>query len=213
MNSDEIKIKHIKNDLEFLRQRSEEVDFSKDDVKSYIDLLDKATKKFNLYAISPVQIGLPKRIIFFRNTNENMDKNFDDEYSVGEVMINPIIKEQIGETLFLEGCGSCYPFCSYVKRPYKILVEYYNELGEKKEETIEGFKATVFSHEFDHLNGILHMDVSNDILILDEKETREKRKYNPYQVISKDGKYERTVNIQENFKFNEKVNKMLEEYI
>lgn len=93
MNSDEIKLKHIKNDLEFLRQRSEEVDFSKDDVKSYIDLLDKATKKFNLYAISPVQIGLPKRIIFFRNTNEDMDKNFDDEYSVGEVMINPIIKE------------------------------------------------------------------------------------------------------------------------
>ena len=40
MNSDEIKIKHIKNDLEFLRQRSEEVDFSKDDVKSYIDLLE-----------------------------------------------------------------------------------------------------------------------------------------------------------------------------
>jgi len=24
--------------------------------------------------------------------------------------------------------------------------------------TIEGFEATVFSHEYDHLNGILHMD-------------------------------------------------------
>lgn len=201
MNSDEIKIKHIKNDLEFLRQRSEEVDFSKDDVKSYIDLLDKATKKFNLYAISPVQIGLPKRIIFFRNTNEDMDKNFDDEYSVGEVMINPIIKEQIGETLFLEGCGSCHPFWAYVKRPYKILVEYYNELGEKKEETIEGFKATVFSHEFDHLDGILHMDVGSNILIMESNEAKEERKIHPYQVISESGKYKRVVNIQDKFEF------------
>lgn len=201
MNSDEIKIKHIKNDLKFLRQRSEEVDFSKDDIKSYIDLLDKATKKFNLYAISPVQIGLPKRIIFFRNTNEDMDENFDDNYSVGQVMINPVIKEQIGETLFLEGCGSCHPFWCYVKRPYKVIVEYFNEFGEKKEEVIEGFKATVFSHEYDHLDGILHMDVGSDILIMESNEAKEERKIHLYQVISESGKYERVVNIQNNFEF------------
>lgn len=213
MNSDEIKIKHIKNDLEFLRQVSTDVDFSKDDIKSYIDLLDKATKKFNLYAMSPVQIGLPKRIIFFRNITENMDKNFDDAYSASEIMINPVILKQEGETLFLEGCGSCHPYWSYVKRPYTILVEYFDEFGNEKQETIEGFKATVFSHEYDHLEGILHMDVGKNIMILESDEAKEERKKHPYQVISKTGKYERVVNIQDKFEYDEKANKILEENI
>lgn len=200
MNSDEIKIKTIKNDLPFLRQVSIDVDFSKDDIKSYINLLDRATKKFNLYAISPVQIGVPKRIIFFRNVTEDMSNNFDDNYSVNQVMINPVILKQEGETLFLEGCGSCMEYCSYVKRPYKILVKYYDELGNKKKEMIEGFKATVFSHEYDHLEGILHMDVGENILVLEsDEEKKEERKKHPYQVISKTGKYERVVDIKDNF--------------
>lgn len=199
MNNEKIKIKNIKNDLEFLRQRSSEVDFAKDDIKSYINLLDRATKKFNLYAMSPVQIGLPKRIIFFRNIMEDMNKNFDDNYSVNQVMINPVILKQEGETLFLEGCGSCHPYWSYVTRPYKILVEYYNEEGNKKQETIEGFKATVFSHEFDHLEGILHMDVGTNIMLMESDEAKEERNKHPYQVISKTGKYERVVTIKNNF--------------
>lgn len=200
MNSEEIKIKTIKNDLPFLRQVSTDVDFSKDDVKSYINLLDRATKKFNLYAISPVQIGVPKRIIFFRNVTEDMSNNFDDNYSVNQVMVNPVILKQEGETLFLEGCGSCMEYCSYVKRPYKILVKYYDENGNKKQEMIEGFKATVFSHEYDHLEGILHMDVGENILVLEsDEEKKEERKKHPYQVISKTGKYERIVNIKDNF--------------
>lgn len=213
MNSGEIKIKTIKNDLPFLRQISTDVDFKTDSIEEYIDLLDRATKKFNLYAMSPVQIGLPKRIIFFRNITENMDKNFDDDYSAREIMINPIIKEQIGETLFLEGCGSCRPFWAYVKRPYKILVEYFDQFGEKKEETIEGFKATVFSHEYDHLDGILHPDVGLENLVLEDDEAKEERKKHPYQVISKTGKYERVVNIHDKFEYDEKANKILEENI
>lgn len=201
MNNNEIKIKHIKNDLPFLRQVSTDVDFNTENVEEYITLLDKATKQFNLYAISPVQIGLPKRIIFFRNTIEDMSNNFDDNYSARQVMINPVILEQVGETVFLEGCGSCHPYWSYVTRPYKILVEYYDELGKKKRETIEGFKATVFSHEYDHLDGILHMDVGTNIMILESDEAKEERKKHPYQVISKTGKYERIVNIKDNFEF------------
>lgn len=209
MNDEEITIKHIKNDLSFLRQISTDVDFQTDNIKSYINLLDRASKQFNLYAISPVQIGVPKRIIFFRNVTEDMSNNFDDNYSVNQVMINPVILKQEGKTLFLEGCGSCLEYCSYVKRPYKILVKYYDENGNKKQEIIEGFKATVFSHEYDHLEGILHMDVGESILILSDEEKKEERKKHPYQVISKTGKYERVVNIQDKFEYDEKANKIL----
>ena len=45
-----------------------------------------------------------------------------------------------------------------VDRPYSVEVEYYDIKGEKKHEIFEGFKATVFCHEFDHLNGILFID-------------------------------------------------------
>ena len=45
-----------------------------------------------------------------------------------------------------------------MKRPRKINVSYYNELGEKKEILIEGFAAVTFQHETDHLNGQLFID-------------------------------------------------------
>mgnify|MGYP003299453175 CR=1 FL=1 len=44
--------------------------------------------------------------------------------------------------------------------------------GEKKHEIFEGFKATVFCHEFDHLNGILHIDLADDVRQMTWDETR-----------------------------------------
>ncbi len=50
----------------------------------------------------------------------------------------------------------------FVKRPRKIAVHYWNELGEEKNVVIEGFGARVFQHEVDHLNGQLFIDKVSD---------------------------------------------------
>ena len=76
-----------------------------------------------------------------------------------------------------------------VDRPYSVEVEYYDIKGEKKHEIFEGFKATVFCHEFDHLNGILHIDLADDVRQMTWDETKIYREQHPYQVLSKSDEY------------------------
>jgi peptide deformylase len=72
---------------------------------------------------------------------------------------------------FWEGCLSIPALRGYVERPKKILVKYLNEKAQPKEVELEGFLATVFQHEIDHLFGKLYIDrISNTELIVYEEE-------------------------------------------
>ena len=186
----------------YLRQISKEVDFND---KSYLDDIAKL-KEFcqndGMFALAPVQIGIPKRIIYIRNTTSDGDKNFTKGYDESKIYINPTIISRKGLTKFLEGCASCPATTSseftaheellvaVVERPYSIEIEYYDIDGNKKMETIEGFEVTVFSHEYDHLNGILHIDRTSDVWKMNLKERNEYRQKHPYKIISKECDYQ-----------------------
>ncbi len=127
-----------------------------------------------------------------------MDNNFDSEYDEGIVYINPKIISTKGLTRFLEGCESCMfikngkviHYAGIVDRPYLVEIEYDDIHGNKKTKIIEGFEATVFSHEYDHLNGVLHMDRAKEIFEMTSDEMKEYRSKNPYEVLSKDSDFE-----------------------
>lgn len=191
------KIKTIKEDEKFLRQVSTEVDFEKDDYLEYIENLKIYCQNNAVFAMAPVQIGIPKRLIYIRNTSADMSKNFTG-YDEGLVLINPKIIEAYGHTKFLEGCESCsissdgiekIYMAAEVDRPYIIKVEYYDVDKNKKIKQLEGFECTVFCHEFDHLNGILHIDKANKIYEMTLEEERQYRLKNPYEVLSKTDKF------------------------
>lgn len=177
--------KTIENDEEFLRQVSVDVDFEKDDYMNYIEQLREYCTNEAVYALTPVQIGIPKRMIYLRNTTADMSKNTDSGYNEDMVLINPVILRKEGHTKFLERCASCLDFVGVVERPYLVEVSYYDINQEKKTEVFEGFKATVFCHEFDHLNGILHIDLAENVFECSMDETREYRNLHPYEIISK----------------------------
>ncbi len=65
----EIKRKTIENDEEYLRQVSVPVDFQNDDYKGYIEVLEKYCKENIVFALAPVQIGIPKRLIYIKINN------------------------------------------------------------------------------------------------------------------------------------------------
>ena len=74
-------------------------------------------------------------------------------------IINPEILEYSEEfTETDEGCLSVPGVYKKVKRAYEIKVKYLNENGEEKEETMTGFLAKAFQHEFDHLSGTLFIE-------------------------------------------------------
>jgi len=53
-----------------------------------------------------------------------------------------------------------------VARPQHIRIRYLSDAGEAREMELQGFSATVFQHEFDHLDGKLFVDRITDHRLL-----------------------------------------------
>ena len=179
--------KTIDKDEEYLRQISKPVDFKTEEYKDAIKELDYFCKNDdNVMAMASVQLGIPLRLIYLKKTDLN---RLEEEYNEERVLINPKIIKEEGLTRYWEACASCLDYTGLIERPYKIDLEYFDSQGEKHREVFEGFESTVLSHEIDHLNGILHMDIALKIKKLTKEERVELRKKEPYQIIRKEGRY------------------------
>jgi len=82
--------------------------------------------------------------------------------------INPVIEVLAAEPVagFWEGCLSVPGLRGYVERPQAIAVHYTDVGGAAQRLELEGFHATVFQHEFDHLDGRLYVDRVKDPSLL-----------------------------------------------
>lgn len=185
----EIVRKTIENDEQYLRQISRGVSF---DDKSYLDdikLLEEFCNETECFALAAVQIGIPKRIVYLKNTK--LDVPLDDvNYNESKVLINPVIISRKWKTKFWEACLSCLDNMGLVIRPYEMVVKYYDVEGAEHEETFEGFETTVLSHELDHLDGILHMDIAEEVIVMPREQRKIFREAHPYEIISKTCDYE-----------------------
>ena len=83
------------------------------------------------------------------------------------VFVNPII-EVLGEETagYWEGCLSIPGLRGFVERPQHIRIKAVDLAGKPIEIELSGFFATVFQHEFDHLDGRLYIDHISDMIDL-----------------------------------------------
>lgn len=187
----------INDNEEFLRQISKEVDLNDEDLLNDIKVLEEYCKENRVMAMAAVQLGIPKRLVYLKNTNldiinkmqENAATEEDEKYNEARVLINPVVRSREGLTEYWEACASCLDNTGLVKRPYKILVDYIDLNGEKHEDIFEGFESTVLSHELDHLDGILHIDIAEKVLVLNVEERKKLRQKEGYKVLTKTGDY------------------------
>lgn len=144
-----------------LRKQSESVS-EKDDIVQFTETLFDTLKKANGIGLAGPQIGLKKRIfIIDTSAIANEDNSFE---KIEQVYINPEIVWQSEDKIFYtEGCLSIPEIFEEVERPLKIRVKYNDLLFNSIEEEIDGIKARIFQHEFDHLDGILFIDRINPL--------------------------------------------------
>lgn len=193
-----VKLITINDDEPFLRQISKEVDLNDRKLKKDIAVLDEYCKNHDVLAMASVQLGIPKRLIYLKNTNldlinraqKNELSNEEQNYNESRILINPVIIERFGLTRYWENCASCLDNMGLVERPYKIIVEYQDTKGSLHKETFEGFESTVLSHEMGHLDGILHMDIALEIKNMPKEERKIFRQTHGYEIISKTCKWQ-----------------------
>lgn len=76
-----------------------------------------------------------------------------------QVFINAELLETFGdEVSFKEGCLSLPNIYEEVIRPDKIRIKYLDENFKEHEDVFEGIRSRIIQHEYDHLQGHVHVD-------------------------------------------------------
>ena len=122
-----------------------------------------------MYASSGVglaapQIGLSIRMFIVDASPFSEDEKLDKDERIKlstfkKVFINPElipITEKLNT--FNEGCLSIPDVREDVVRENEILIKYYDENFNKHELELDGLRARVVQHEFDHIEGVLFTD-------------------------------------------------------
>lgn len=136
-----------------LKQRVEQFDFTNpptDPIQLAHDLAETMLAN-NGIGLSANQIGLPYRAFAIKS-----------EQII--VCFNPKIVDYSEETIYLEeGCLSYPNLFIKVKRPQKIKIRYTEPNGNVVTKIFSGLTARVVLHEYDHMEGIVHIQRANRI--------------------------------------------------
>lgn len=117
----------------------------------------------NGVGLAAPQVGLPHRF-FVIETN-----------SGSEIIVNPKLLEKSEEIeKGIEGCLSFPNLFLPIERSKKVVISYYNESGDLKEDRFENFSARCIQHEIDHLDGIVFTKKVSK-LVLDMAERKRKK--------------------------------------
>jgi peptide deformylase len=112
------------------------------------------------------QVGLSLQLIVIEDRPESVRDLTPEQRAERErsgtpfqVLINPVIAHDSQDTVeFFEGCLSVEGFAAIVPRARRVLVEYLDETGERRNLEASGWHARILQHEIDHLNGVLYLD-------------------------------------------------------
>jgi peptide deformylase len=202
---EDIKAITINDNEKYLRQISQPVKIGDKELLNDIKVLEKFCKDNEVMAMAAVQLGIPKRLIYLKNTDLKLIEKFqsgieteeEKNYNEARILINPIVISKEGLTKYWESCASCLDNMGLVKRPYKIIVQYQDLNGKVIIDKFEGFESTVLSHELDHLDGILHIDIAEEVLVMPVEERKKFRQLHGYNLVYEHGNYDELSYIKE----------------
>jgi peptide deformylase len=97
------------------------------------------------------QIGINIRLVI-------IDLTVGEDENGKIIICNPEIVSSEGEQKNDEGCLSIPDFSDTVTRPLRMIIRGQSLHGDEVRYEAEGLLARCFSHEIDHLNGVLFID-------------------------------------------------------
>lgn len=152
---------HAQNRLEIiqlghptLRAQAAEIDITKlsdKTLQAFIDDMVFTMKKAGGVGLAAPQVNQSLRM-FVMKSGLNVPLT---------IVINPTIEylEEFGKIDSVEGCLSIPGQTLKVSRYKRIRMSYFDRKGKFVSEEVKGFKAIISQHEYDHLNGVLIVDL------------------------------------------------------
>ena len=159
----------IKMGNPILRKKSKKLskeEITSSEIKTLIQDMWETMEASGGIGLAAPQIGVSIQLAIIKIPSDS--KRYPQaEKSKEYIIINPKITYLTQETQgFWEGCLSLPGLRGYVERPKKIKVDYLDQGARSSSIVLEGFLATVFQHELDHLFGNLYIDHIKDMSLL-----------------------------------------------
>ncbi len=137
---------------ELLRKTSRTVEEITPRIKTLLDDMAETMYASDGVGLAAPQIGVLRRVVVI---------------DVGEglyELINPEIIKKEGTQTGPEACLSVPNLQGTVTRPERVTVRAQNREGKTYTFSAEGFFARAVCHELDHLDGILYVDMAEDLM-------------------------------------------------
>lgn len=136
-----------------LREKAQPVRNINDRLLKLLDDMAETMYQAEGVGLAAPQVGVSKRVFVV---------DVGDEHGLLE-FINPEIIAKEGEQFGPEGCLSIPGVSGDVRRARKVKVRALNRHGEQFELEAEDYLARAIQHELDHLNGVLFIDLAENI--------------------------------------------------
>jgi peptide deformylase len=144
-----------------LRKETEEIDENYPDLEKLLKDMFETMYHSKGMGLAAPQIGRNIRLFLVDTAQlDTDDREEDGEEFIKEVFINPIILDESGKNWeYEEGCLSIPDVRGSVSRKPKVRIEYYDANFELQDKIFDGITARVIQHEYDHLEGVLFVDL------------------------------------------------------
>lgn len=137
-----------------LRETSKDVTLFDDALHSLLnDMYDTMLFKEGI-GLAAIQIGVPLNVLIINLVDEEGIQKPENLYEI----INPIILQKDGNTLYQEGCLSVPGYYDEVERAEHIKLGYHDRQGVYHEKEFTDLMAIAVQHEMDHLSGRLFIE-------------------------------------------------------
>jgi len=135
-----------------LRMRAHDITEFDDDLRRLVERMTALMHDAQGVGLAATQVGVPRRLFVFEPDEDGP-----------RALVNPVIVDRSDETEpDEEGCLSLQGVRVPVDRATRIVVEGKDENGQDVRYELEGYAARVAQHEFDHLDGVLIIDRTDD---------------------------------------------------
>lgn len=140
-----------------LRRKSVDIEQDHEGLDEFIQNMFNTMHKAEGVGLAAPQVGKNIRVFIVDGTPYADDE--PELVGFKKVFINAHIIERDGVVVPMnEGCLSIPEIREDVDRESRIRIQYYDESWEYHDEVMEGYKARIIQHEYDHLDGILFTD-------------------------------------------------------
>jgi len=104
--------------------------------------------------LAAIQVAVPLNVLVINLVDEEGVQKRENLYEI----INPVILEKDGSTIYQEGCLSVPGYYDEIERAEHIKIAYHDRHGNRCEAEFTDLMAIAVQHEMDHLKGRLFIE-------------------------------------------------------